>query len=98
MKQFAGVKTFNIEADMNKEQILDLFKRFPTNLILLSFKTSKGELKSKVKSPKAAKVGKDDEGPKADFCVLTTTDKSVVEDLLFDNSNSIIHIIYKQQE
>jgi len=73
------------QADMNKEQILDLFKRFPTNLILLSFKSDKGELKSKVKAPKAAKVGKDgDEGPKADFCVLTTADKTIVEDLLFD--------------
>ena len=85
IKQFAGVKTFEISAEMNKEQILDLFKRFPTNLILLSFKTNKAELKSKVKSPTSAKPGKGGEDrPKIDFCVLTTTDPEITKDLLFD--------------
>jgi hypothetical protein len=86
MKQFAGVRTFLIDTDMNKNQIQSLFDKFPSALILLSFSTDKGTLKTKVKNPKSAKPSNKDEEeePKADFCSLKIKDESYVKDLLFD--------------
>ncbi|HZX12333.1 MAG TPA: hypothetical protein VFE88_02655 [Candidatus Nanoarchaeia archaeon] len=84
-KQFAGVKTYLLDTDMDKQAINDLFKNFSQALILLSFKTEQGELKTKVKSPTSAKPGKSgDKRPKADFCALSTTTNNISEDLAFD--------------
>ncbi len=86
-KQFAGVKTFLLDLDLTKEQIFNLFKKFPQNLILLSFKTSQGELKSKVKSPTSAKPGKGaEEGAKLkiDFCTFSTKNLDIVKDFVFE--------------
>ena len=86
MKQFAGVKTFLIDTEMTKNQIQEIFGRYPSALILLSFKTDAGELKTKVKSPKSAKAGNKDEEevPQADFCKFKTTDMHILEDYAFD--------------
>ncbi len=86
MKQFAGVKTFLIDTDMTQVQIQDLFGRYPSALILLSFKTDEGELKTKVKSPKSSKPSdkESEELPKADFCKLKTTNMKILDDYVFD--------------
>ncbi len=86
MKQFAGVKTFLIDTDLTKAQIQGVFGKYPSALILLSFKTDAGELKTKVKNPKSAKPGnkESEELPKADFCRFKTTDMKIVEDMAFD--------------
>ena len=86
MKQFAGVKTFLIDTELSKNQIQGLFDKFQSALILLSFSTEKGTLKTKVKNPKSAKTkdNEDGEEPKADFCSFKTKDESIVKDLAFD--------------
>ncbi len=83
-KQFAGVKTFLIDMEMSKEDIQGLYDKFPSTLIFLTFKTEEGQIKTKVKSPKAAKPKKGETEPKADFCNYKTTNNSVVDDLTFD--------------
>lgn len=87
MKQFAGVKTFQIDAELTKKQIQDLIVKFPSALVLLSFKTDTGELKTKVKNPKSAKPSNKDESeelPKADFFSFKTKDASIIDDFTFD--------------
>lgn len=86
MKQFAGVKTYLLNTELTKAQIQDLFKKFPSALILLSFKTESGELKTKVKNPKSAKptTKESEELPKADFCSFKTEDMSIIDDFAFD--------------
>ncbi|HIH15259.1 MAG: hypothetical protein QT08_C0010G0035 [archaeon GW2011_AR17] len=86
MKQFAGVKTFLIDAELTKKQVQDLLTKFTSALVLLSFKTDEGELKTKVKNPKSAKATnkESEELPKADFCKFKTKDMSIVEDFAFD--------------
>jgi hypothetical protein len=84
MKQFQGVRTYLINSEMNKEIIIDAMKKYPDAIFCLSFSSSYGDLKIKVKAPKSGKSGKDDEAPKADYCVLTTKDKSVLEEFGFD--------------
>src|SRR3989344_3058796 len=85
MKQFAGVKTFLINNEISKDQLNNLFNKFPDALFLLSFSTDYGTLKTKVKRPKSAKPGKgDNEDIKADFCVFTTDDLNFVKEFAFD--------------
>ncbi|MSR85790.1 hypothetical protein EXS74_00165 [Candidatus Woesearchaeota archaeon] len=87
MKQFAGVKTYLIDTDLTKAQIQGLFGKYSSGLVLLSFKTDMGELKTKVKSPKSTKAkieGENAELPKADFCSFKTTDMKILEDYAFD--------------
>ena len=83
MKQFQGVKTFEIESTLSKEEIFSLKEKFPHALLFLSFESPLGSLKCKVKSPKSGKPGKEDEKPKADFCTLYTSDKRFLEDYTF---------------
>ncbi|MDP3728801.1 MAG: hypothetical protein Q8R18_05100 [bacterium] len=86
MKQFAGVKTYLIDADLTKKQIKDLLTNFPSAMVLLSFKTDEGELKTKVKNPKSTKPSdqESEELPKADFCKFKIKNRDIVEDLAFD--------------
>jgi hypothetical protein len=83
MKQFAGVKTFLIDNEMDKDSLNNIFSKFSDALFLLSFSTDYGTLKVKVKSPKAAKTGKDNE-VKADFCTFITNDLNFVKEFAFD--------------
>ncbi len=83
MKQFAGVKTFLLDNEMSKDELSNLFSKFPDALFLLSFSTDYGALKTKVKSPKAAKPGKDNE-IKADFCTFSTDDLNFAKEFAFD--------------
>ncbi len=84
IKNAMGVKKHIIKQDLTKEQILEAIDKFPYASINLTFKTPMGELKVKEKAPKSAKAGKKDKGPKADYCVFTMEDKSILEDFAFD--------------
>ncbi len=86
MKQFAGVKTFLIENEMTKDELFNLFNKFPDALFLLSFSTEYGIFKCKVKSPKAAKPGKDNE-IKVDFCTFITNNIDFFKEFAFDIEN-----------
>src|SRR3989344_6212322 len=85
MKQFAGVKTFLLNNELSKEELFNLFNKFPDALFLLSFSTDYGNLKTKVKSPKSAKPGKGDKDDiKADFCTFSTNDLNLTREIAFD--------------
>lgn len=84
-KQFMGVKQYVIEKEMTGKEIISICNKLPTSFIALSFKADDTELKIKAKAPKSAKPStKGDAKPVPDFCKLTTTDKSIVKDMLFD--------------
>ncbi len=85
IKQFAGVKTYQIDTDISREDLLKVMGEFPDAVYCLSFSTEYGILKTKVKSPKAAKPGKnDEEGAKANYCSFTTKDLNFKKELAFD--------------
>ncbi len=85
VKQFQGVKRYLIDSEMSGEEIIKLLDKFPKNFFALSFKLEDGtELKIKPKAPKSGKPGKGEEAPKADFCVLKTTDKDLAEGFIFE--------------
>jgi hypothetical protein len=86
IKQFQGVKRYLINNKMSGKEIIELIERFPKNFFALSFKLADGtELKIKAKAPKSGKPGKGDEEPKADFCVLKTSNKNLAEEFIFEN-------------
>ncbi len=84
IKNAMGVKKHIVDSELTKDQVLETCNKFPFNSINLSFETEYGKLKIKEKAPKSGKPGKGDSKPKADYCVLTTTDKSILEDYAFD--------------
>ena len=84
IKNAMGVKKHIVNKELTKHQILELHEKFPLNPLSLSFETEYGKLKIKEKAPKSGKPGKGDKKPKADYCVLITTDKSILEDYAFD--------------
>lgn len=88
-KQFMGMKKFIIKTELEKEKILSICEKFPSALILFSFKLKdRTELKIKQKSPKSAKPStKGEKEPKADFCSLKTSDSEIIKDFAFDIPN-----------
>ena len=85
-KQFQGVKRYLMDGDMSGEEILSLMEKLPKTFFALSFSVGDEVLKIKPKAPKSGKPGKEKEdGPKADFCSLKTTDKEIVGDFIFEN-------------
>lgn len=85
IKQFQGVKRYMIDTEMSGYEIISLLNKFPKNFFALSFKVGETELKIKAKAPKSGKPGsKGEEAPKADFCVLKTSDKKLVEGFIFE--------------
>ncbi len=84
-KQFQGVKNYGIEGEMSGNEILKLLEDFPKTFFALSFKTNDTELKIKPKAPKSGKPGKEkEERKKPDFCKLTTTDRHLASDFIFE--------------
>ena len=76
VKQFAGVKTYLIDSELTKEQILKALDLFPDAVFCLSFSTEYGSLVTKVKSPKSmAKATKGGDKIKADYCTFVTPHK-----------------------
>ena len=85
VKQFAGVKTFQIDTEISREELLKCLESFPDAVFCLSFVTDFGVLKTKVKTPKAAKSKKgDNEEIKADYCSFTTKYKDFKNEFAFD--------------
>jgi len=87
IKQFQGVKRYIIDTEMTGNEIIDLVNQLPKNFFALSFSThdEKYKLKIKPKAPKSGKPGKKTaEKPKPDFCKLTTKDKSLAQEYLFE--------------
>jgi len=84
IKQFAGVKTYHINADLSKSDILNLMDKYDA-IYCLSFSTEYGTLKIKVKTPKSAKPGKGEgDEAKADYCTFTSNDLNLKEEFAFD--------------
>ncbi len=85
IKQFMGVKQLIVDSIIDKKVILETMDKYPKAFYALSFSFPGYELKIKQKAPKSGKPStKGDEGPKADFCSLKTSDKEIVGDLFFD--------------
>jgi hypothetical protein len=86
IKQFQGVKRYLIDKEMNGNDILSLLEKFPKAFFALSFNCDKDStsLKIKPKAPKSGKPGKKGEKPKPNFCKITTTDKMLAEDFVFE--------------
>jgi len=85
IKQFMGIKQAVVNTKISPGKIIELMDKFPKAFFALSFSVDGSELKIKPKAPKSAKPASGGEKePKAEFCSLKTTDKSIAEDLLFD--------------
>jgi len=89
VKQFQGVKRYLIDTELSGNDIINLLDKFPKNFFALSFSTSEGNnvLKIKPKAPKSGKPGKGNENPKADFCVLKTSDAEIGRSFVFEVAN-----------
>jgi len=83
-----GVRKYRIDREMTGSEIVEICDKVIKAFIGLSFKVGDDELKIKDKSPKSAKgassAKKEDEELKIDFCKLKTTDRKLVEGLVFD--------------
>jgi len=85
IKQFQGVKRYLIDTEMSGTEIISLLDKLPEAFFALSFEVGDTKLKIKPKAPKSGKPGsKGEDRPKADFCKISTTDKGLVNDFLFD--------------
>lgn len=87
VSNFQGIRKIPVNTEVNAEDVLKLMDKYPRMFFALSFKTDSLELKVKPKAPKSAKPGKDAEDSKADFCSLKTSDKSILDELVFDATN-----------
>lgn len=86
-KQFQGVKSYVMDAEMSSKDILGLLNKFPKAFFALSFEAENGEtkLKIKAKAPKSGKPGsKGEEAPNPDFCRFVTRDKKIAESFIFE--------------
>ena len=85
IKQFAGIKTYLIDSDLTKEEMLKTLDTFPDAVFCLSFSTDYGTLSVKVKSTKsAAKVTKGGDKIKANYCTFTTPHQEFKKEFAFD--------------
>ncbi len=84
IKQFMGIKQAVINCKTTADEILRLMDKHPRAFYALSFSTPSSELKIKPKAPKSAKpaAGGDKEAT-ANFCILKTSNKEIIDDLLF---------------
>src|SRR3989344_4338758 len=85
VKKYMGIQQLVINTKTRVEEILKVMNKYPRIFYGLSFKTNDYELKIKEKAPKSGKPSsKGENAPKADFCSLKTTNKKIVDNLLFD--------------
>ncbi len=87
IKQFQGVKRYFIDKEMSGEEVLSLISEFPKAFFALTFEAKNCKLKIKPKAPKSGKPGKGNEAPKADFCVLKTSDVEIVKSFIFEKQD-----------
>lgn len=86
IKQFAGVKQYQLDGEFSGKEIISLLDKLPTAFFALSFKVGETELKTKPKAPISGKPStKADAGPKVDFCKLYTTDSNFIKSFVFDS-------------
>lgn len=83
-KSAIGVRKYIIESEMSGNEILDLCEKVDKAFFGLSFKVGEDNLKIKMKSSKGASSSKKEgEKVKIDFCKFKTSDKSIVNELIF---------------
>ena len=98
ISQFAGVKSIKVDNELSKDDILKSIANHPDALFLLSFSTDYGSLKTKPKSPRAAKPSnKEGEEAKADFCTFITADFMLLEDFVFESRQNFKHAFIKHK-
>lgn len=84
VKQFMGIKQALVNTSVPVNKVLELMDKYPKAFFALSFTAGDCILKIKAKAPKSAKASsKGNKRPNADFCSLKTSDKKIVDDLLF---------------
>ena len=87
-KMAMGVRKYMINREMTGKEIVDICDNILKAFVAFSFKCGDDELKIKDKYPKSAKgassAKKEDEVLKIDFCKLKTTDRKLIEGLVFD--------------
>jgi hypothetical protein len=83
-----GIKKYQLDREMSGKEIVELCDNQPKAFFGLSFKSGEDELKIQAKSPKSAKgassAKKEDEKARIDFCKLKTSDKNIVNGLVFE--------------
>ncbi|MFA7707637.1 MAG: hypothetical protein WCX73_01695 [Candidatus Pacearchaeota archaeon] len=88
-KMAMGVRKYMLDREMTGKQILDLCKRIDKAFFGLSFNVGETEMIISPKSPKSAKgagsAKKEDAKAKIDFIKIKTTDKDLVNSLIFDD-------------
>ena len=85
VKKYMGIQQLIINTKTTADKILKVMEKYPRSFYGLSFITNDSELKIKEKAPKSGKPSaKGERGPKADFCSLKTTNKKIIDNLLFD--------------
>ena len=84
IKQFQGVKRYIIEEELSGDEIISLLDKFPRAFFALSFEAGDSKLKIKPKAPKSAKSKNKGEKPKPNFCKITTNDRALAEDFVFE--------------
>jgi hypothetical protein len=86
VKQFQGVKNFQINSEMSGNEIVKIVNAFPKAFFALSFSAGDSALKIKPKAPKSSKPKNKDEAPNPDFCKLITTDENLAKEFIFENA------------
>lgn len=89
-KMAMGARKYIIDSEMNGKELVELCKKVPKAFFGLSFKSGDFDLSIQPKSPKSAKGAssskkESDKKTKIDFCKLKTSDKSIVDNLVFDD-------------
>jgi hypothetical protein len=88
-KMAMGIRKYMLNREMTGKQILDLCNKLDKAFFGLSFKVGETELITSPKSPKSAKgagsAKKEGSKEKIDFIKIKTTDKDLVDSLIFDD-------------
>jgi len=88
-KMVMGVRKYMIDTEMSGNEIIRLCNKLQKAFFALSFSVGDNELKIKPKSPKSSKGASSQKNPdkkaKIDFCKLKTSDKNLVNTIIFDN-------------
>jgi hypothetical protein len=88
-KMAMGIRKYVLDREMTGKQILELCNKLDKAFFGLSFNAGETELIISPKSPKSAKgvssAKKEDEKAKIDFIKIKTTDKDLVNSLIFDD-------------
>jgi hypothetical protein len=84
-KQFMGIKQYILNRELTGKEIVKICDNFSKTFIALSMKVGNSELKIKPKSPKSAKPSsRGDSKQKSDFCKIVTSNKSILESIIFE--------------